>query len=876
MAVQIAFVFQSPDRTDYLNQRLAGLIGKGIYSGAELTPTGAGLTATRAPFLALGRDGITIWDTEVGTFNYTTGQPNYHCILGKYNPLGTPSTPVVQELVLSEAAYNAHPDKAYLIIVGVVEPAGSVLVAGEIDYTLRDEVGPFGRAQLRGVVDTEGELPTGTPNWNRSGDLYICNDDPAPGGGGLYMWDGSTSSWRLVAAKGAATLDGAYDNNGAGGPPGYGRFIEVDAGAVELLQSNTSQRENDIANAALRIRKTSTATGDGALDIVFPQDKDTAGLLIRSLFTSGTLVQANEPVNVSGSTITGTRSGPSSNWNSASIHKAHMLLVELSGSSVGNDGLFIALPSGPNTCSIKTLNAVAPTLANELGITANFYSVRWAIGATGVARLTEYDLGSSSVASTEFYGNVGTGGVGKVVYYAPGTLNYVFQYRATIAGGTSDVVFYLTDGGGVVIRPTTSPDTHSLDAEQSHGSFAAVYGHHTTTGHGGRFTSVDGYGVYAQSTNSIAIYATTTSGAWNLPAIRAYGNAATGVLSTVTGTSAAILGSSTGVGGRGVWGELNNASDVTGYGVYAKHAGDGVAFFCEALGAGGGGATPTGIRSEVNGDDGIAIKGIVSGGTVSTTEGSVGVWGVHTGGANPDGIGILGDNAPITVDIGAVWGRSFGFGAGVRGESLGGPGVLGYSVLPGQYGVEGNSFGYEVPKTISVVIPLQQLVEDYGSTETWVVLQSSTPTDSAVRLYNRQQVGETVKMLWDGLPQSAVLNHVDILWFQNNSSSGDEMRLYVQKHTMSQITTGNVAGSPTTFTNLNSTQQYIDWAPTANNTSVQRFTCNVSTAARTFLKGTDLLNITIKSCGDARDCYVYWIRANFTFQTVANYPHTSA
>ncbi len=46
MAVQIAFVFQSPDSTALLNQRLAGLINKGIYSGGVLTPAGA-LTAQR-------------------------------------------------------------------------------------------------------------------------------------------------------------------------------------------------------------------------------------------------------------------------------------------------------------------------------------------------------------------------------------------------------------------------------------------------------------------------------------------------------------------------------------------------------------------------------------------------------------------------------------------------------------------------------------------------------------------------------------------------------------------------------------------------------------------------------------------------------------
>jgi hypothetical protein len=882
MAVQIAFVFQSPDRTDYLNQRLAGLVSKGIYSGAELTPTGSGLTATRGPFFALGKDGITIWDNEVGTFAYTTGQANYHCIYAKYNPLGTPSTPVVQEVVLTTTGYNTHPDKAYLIVVAVVTPAGAVLLNSEIDYSLRDEVGPFGRAQLRGVVDTEAELPTSSPNWNRSGDLYICNNDPAPGGGGLYMWEGATLSWRLVAARGAATLDGAYDNNGAGGPPGYGRWIEVDAQAVELLQDNTSQRENDIANAALRIRKTGTSiAGDVGLDVVMAKDKDVGGLLVRSLYTSGTYIQQDEPVNVSGSTITGTRGGAT--WNHSTIHRAHIAFVEISNSTQGNDGLYVALPTGPNTCDVRTLDSATPTLTTETGITANFFSLRYSVG-TPAAKFVEYDWASYK-GIVEFLGNAALGtAVGKVTYYTPGTMSWVWQVRATNAGAGSTATCLLTDGGSLYVRPLTAYiDGHTVDSEMSHASYAAVKAHHTGTGHGVRATSVDGYGVYAKSDNYTGLYAETNSGSWAYPAIRVQAFTATGVWASVTGTNAALLGSSSAVGGTGVWAELQNAGDTTGRGLYAKHAGGGTSIFSETLGASNGIA----VHGKTAGDslnlDPFSPPLQIAAGIRGEGDGSnaIGVMGEHYG-PNFGWGGLFWNNNTDTTK-GAIDGFAWGEGPGVYASSVFGPGIRALGPLiaakPGllatalwDYGVRSSGYGYDAAKTISVAVPLQQLVEDYGSTETWVVLQSTNPTDSPVRLYNRTQLNKTAKFLWDGLPHNAIINHVDVMWYQNGNSSGDEMRMYVQKHSMGQTSVGGVFGDATIFTDLNTTQQYVEWSWSAYYLNVHRFTCNVSTADRTFNRGTDLLNITIKSCGDSRDAYVYWIRVNFTFELAANYP----
>jgi len=740
MAVQIAFVFQSPDRTDYLNQRLAGLIGKGIYSGAELTPTGSGLTATRGPFFALGLDGITIWDNEVGTFTYTSGIDNYHVLLARYNPLGTPSTPVVQELVLSASEYNTHVDKPYLIVIGKVTPAGGVLVNSEIDYATRDEVGPFGRAQLRGVVDTTAELPTGDPNWNRSGDLYVCNDEPAPGGGGLYMWEDGTG-WRLVAAKGAATLDGAYDNNGAGGPPGYGRTINVDSGAVELLQDTASQRQNDVGNAALRIRKTgSTVAGDVGTDIVVAQDKDVGGLLIRSHFASGTYIQADEPVNVSGNTITGTRGA--ANWNHSSIHKIP-LLVELTDSAYSNDGLFIAMPNGSNTCVIRSMDASTPTLSAETGTTlkANFYSIRYSMGAANVARLTEYETGSDFVASTEFYGTQAGTGTGKIIYYNAGTLSYVWKYRLTQAGASAQTVAYMTEGASWVFRPPSAIDNHGIDVEVSHATWGALKAVNTSSGPAARFSSTSGIGVYVSSAGTNAfeghgdangIYVRSYSSSWGYAAVRAVATAgATAVYATSGTSSCAVLGVNTASGGIALWGELQNAGDTTGYGVYAKHAGNGKALYAEALGSGGGQA----VRGNVSGTDAVGVYGehelgsyagwgvIGWNNNTDTSKAAVDgfAWGNGPGvqGGSVFGKGVYGNSTILSLEPG-VHGHGFGFGAGVKGTSDGGIGVV------------GSNFSYDGELAVSYKCPLSEF----------------TPQEESYWNYGTAGGGATVQPAW--------------------------------------------------------------------------------------------------------------------------------
>jgi hypothetical protein len=577
MAIQVIFRYQSPDSTAYLNQRLASLITKGVYDGGYLSPVGGGsLSAIRLPFLAVGKDGVTIADPESATVTYTAGIVNYHCILAKYNPYGTPSTPVVSELILSAAAYAAHVDQAYMIILAIVTPTTELLLS-HIDYSSRDSIGPFGHAWLKGTVATTASLPVSTPTAlaaNKVGDCYLVQSN-----WGIYTWTGT--AWRLTCALGASTLDGAYDDSNGSAIPGAGRQITVDAGAVELIQSTASQRQNDLANAALRINKMgSTTYGDIGLDIKTQPNYDLAAILCRALYTSGTDLQANEDVDIIDSTsIQGTRAGVA--WNA--VLKADALLVEISGSAIGNNGLYLVDIISANHANLRSLNGAPTSLVVEPSIIANFFSVRF---STGSAKSTYHnlaygDLGAVSVGSIEYWGNSGSvSGIGKLWYFDASSLGYVLQIRKSDAGvGTAssllasiddDGLFYSKGGFFGEVSSALGYAVHGINTLNT-----AVYGKTDSTaalsnnhagvhGDGGLYnfgvygTSVEEYSAGVKGKNSAVAYgygvyghSTASSG------VGIFGVGAVGVHGATFGVSANDVGVKGYAAGLGWGGEFN-------------------------------------------------------------------------------------------------------------------------------------------------------------------------------------------------------------------------------------------------------------------------------------------------------------------------------
>lgn len=790
MALQIAFFFQSTDSTALLNQRLARLMGKGIYDGGVLSPVGGTLTAQRTPFFAIGRDGITIWDDETTTLTYTDGIANYHVIRARYNPLGTPSSPVMSEEILTAAQYSADPELAYLVLLAIVTPSGGEVTTASISYALRDEVGPFGRNFFKGVVDDETDLPTGIPNFNRTGDMYRVINDPAPGGHGLYTWSGS--AWRLVAAAGAGTLDGAYDNNGTS--PGAGREITVDSQAVELIQDTASQRQNDVANAALRIRKTgSTANGDGALDIALAQDRDSTSLLIRSKYVISPHVEADEPVNLTNpNTITTTRGTAA--WNNAAVRKPSLMFVEITGSSSGNDGLFlVGSATGATTATALNLDGSTASFTNENGVTANFFSPRLTFGASLVGTAV-YDLGAATkVGSIEYFGGIpAAGGVA-------GRLTYVNLDGAI--GATGGPVWSVRlFGGGVGATSTAAFDVY---ADGSYicalGTARATFlGVNSQFGVSGASNLTDPtLAVLGDGSSNPVLQVTSTGSNEAIEAINTAGSGA--AITAAGGSGAGVSATSSGYGVdaqgdlAGVRGRPSDAGATAG--VFGTNSGTGVqkpGVVGESNSGSAGGVEGTntmgyaavrGSNSAASAAGAFGVHGLA----VSTNTGSAGVKGESSdlargvwGQNNGDGIGVYGTAGSAATSIG-VYGSASGSGLAVNAAATGSAIGLNASSVSGaavRATSSANDHDYESTnnRTILFRVPHsygQSYESNTGTTAPEWVLKNITGAD----IYWESTTANGDLTFWVPIPQGFKVTDI-VADYQPGSTGVANMRVY--------------------------------------------------------------------------------------------------
>jgi hypothetical protein len=446
-ALELIFAYEHRDATEALNARLARVLQRGCYYGGRLTPVAGTLGCTRSPFSAVGFDGCTVRDTQYNTLTYTPGIDNYHCIEAKYNPQGTPSTPTINELVLSQAAYVAHPKVDYLIVLGRVQLAGGAteVLAADISYDVRDECGPLGRLIWKGTVGTGALLPLDVTV--RVGDVWHVQAD-----NGLYVWNGVT--WELVTAKGAATLDGAYDDGGAGA----GRIITADSGAVEIVQPITAEHVEDIANAALRIRQEDSSSG-GSLGIDMVKNGSVAhhgGMFVREHLVFGTDIQAVEPIDVNvgvGGPIAFTRPACSLiTYNYGSGIGAILVLVEITGSPSGiNNGLFMLNVTGAQIADVYGTTGTVPMMVSEAGLSAKIFIIRAIYGSNynnatfKLGAFTgNYELLGGAVPPSVY--------VGKTLAWLEGGTSKVFRGLFLDPGHTTEV-FSMVETGHFTLTP---------------------------------------------------------------------------------------------------------------------------------------------------------------------------------------------------------------------------------------------------------------------------------------------------------------------------------------------------------------------------------------------------------------------------------------
>jgi hypothetical protein len=201
--------YRNPDSTQDINDRLAGLLVKGIFEGGSVTVVN-GLEISLSGFSTVGSDGMFVKQTNETKFNVASAPDvdikSYVVIQQQYQVNAEPTVTV--EVLTSDLFAVTGPageqgaDNPNMLVFGTVTvPAGeTMLSANNISYLERDAIDVLGRSHFRGLVAEESELPIpGVPSdpaapadENRTGDYYIVSD----GSGGstvptFFSWNGS-------------------------------------------------------------------------------------------------------------------------------------------------------------------------------------------------------------------------------------------------------------------------------------------------------------------------------------------------------------------------------------------------------------------------------------------------------------------------------------------------------------------------------------------------------------------------------------------------------------------------------------------------------------------------------------------------------------
>lgn len=207
-------------------------------------------------------------------------------------------------------------------------------------------------------------------------------------GGVIGTLPTSQDGQKDLSGGGNHTLQKAYDGAGTGA----GRSITISDQAVQIYSENVSARDTDASNAALVLRKNLATT-------LWPTFQGEVGLDVPILYTfaGGVIVRypiadqsgndylrASETVNIVASNkINFTRAGVNLTFGAANTELLQMVdMVEISGSSLGNDGLYYIdeIFSGTQL-SAWELNGGGPSLTSESGITARVFRAVARIGS---------------------------------------------------------------------------------------------------------------------------------------------------------------------------------------------------------------------------------------------------------------------------------------------------------------------------------------------------------------------------------------------------------------------------------------------------------------------------------------------------------------
>ena len=157
--------YRNPDSTQDINDRLAGLYSRGIFSGGTVVPVSGVLRVTLSGFATVGSDGMVVRETNSTELSVEAGVKNYIVIRQEYQINNEPT--VVVE-VLPEDEFNAAgspgqmgADNPFMLVFATADiPGGATQVSSaQISYLERNSIDVLGRSPFRGVLSASSSLP---------------------------------------------------------------------------------------------------------------------------------------------------------------------------------------------------------------------------------------------------------------------------------------------------------------------------------------------------------------------------------------------------------------------------------------------------------------------------------------------------------------------------------------------------------------------------------------------------------------------------------------------------------------------------------------------------------------------------------------------
>jgi hypothetical protein len=315
---------------------------------------------------------------------------------------------------------------------------------------------------------------------------------------------------RDLSGGGGHTLQKAYD--GLSGT-GSGRNITISAGgeSVEIRKTSTGVRSHDIYDMSLRLR-TDIPTGlpavgyasDSAIDVTsrFLSGPAFVNRTGYADFTGGDKLRIAETVSVSAATVTFTRGGSLDLTLTGNVGQIREQsdLVEISGSSLGNNGVYVAYAvASSSTLTVRNPDGTTPTFVVEAGLTARMYRRRISIGDGPSPNLLV--IGMNDFFEDNYGFPAGTNGIA-ISIRVPETTDdndVIFrQYRDV----TSDIRFFANGdaifsgsvditGSLVVTGNIQATDITATDDIVATGDLSVTNGHLTVTT--GNITATNGH-----------------------------------------------------------------------------------------------------------------------------------------------------------------------------------------------------------------------------------------------------------------------------------------------------------------------------------------------------------------------------------------------